>query len=74
MIIEWYRVRFREEVSAFSRLHFAGVGITFKSAPSETPAVEFGDRNRRGTLILLYTTNRHGATGREKKLCPAEKK
>jgi hypothetical protein len=30
------RVLFREEVSAFSRLHFAGAGITLKSAPSET--------------------------------------
>ena len=44
----------------------------FKSAPSKAPAVEFGDRNRRGILKSLYIKNRKGATGRKKKMTNEE--
>ena len=40
MIVQIYRVRFREEVSAFSRLLFTGACIMVKSAPSESPGGE----------------------------------
>jgi hypothetical protein len=69
---------FRGKVSAFSRLLFEGAGITVKSAPSETPAVEFGDRNRRGisNIIIRYGAVNFNMRNQKKgcSLCQAEKK